>query len=375
MLSSTRGILIALVLTACNSKSETPKEAELPPAPAAHAESSYQDKGSSQCQACHSAITKEWSASMHGNSTLAKDPLFKLMFTKAKAVVGDKVEKGCRKCHNPMWEPDVDEQRASAEGVTCVVCHQVAPTHPVDTLPTGEVALLDPIRAPEGATQALCLSCHAERKTGKGVPICITGSENEHAGSAKCVDCHMASTPGPGSTGSKNSSHRSHTFPGGHVAAWVAEAASLELRLDKEKAELVATIKPGALGHSLPTGNPMRHIILDVVAKDAKGSVVWRNRPEGEPLLKERDSVFMRAFKSAEGKSPVPPFASSGEPSDNRLQNATPHELRYPLPKGATQVTATLIYRLAPAAVLEEAQAPAHWKQPVEMGRAELSLP
>lgn len=312
---------------------------------------------------------------MHANSTLAKDPLFNLMFTKAKAVVGDKVNKGCRKCHNPLWEPDVDTQRASAEGVTCVVCHQVASTHPVDTLPSGEVALLNPLRTPEGAAQALCLSCHAERKTGKGIPICITGNENEHAGSASCVDCHMASTDGPGSMGSKNTSHRSHAFPGGHVATWVAEAATLELRLDAEKAELVATIKPGALGHSLPTGNPMRHIILDVVAKDAKGEVLWHNRPEGEPLLKKRDSVFMRAFKGADGKSPVPPFASSGEPSDNRLQSATPRELRYPIPKGAKQVTATLSYRLAPAGILEEAQAPAHWKKPVEMGRAVLAVP
>jgi hypothetical protein len=312
---------------------------------------------------------------MHGNSTLERDPLYRLMFAKAKAVVGEKVEKGCRSCHNPMWQPDTDTQMPSAEGVTCVVCHQVADNHPTGTLPSGKSASMDPQRSPEDSAQALCLSCHMERKTGKGVPICNTGRENEHAGSAKCVDCHMASTPGPGSMGSKELAHRSHTFPGGHVAAWVAEAATVELQLDKETRELVATIKPGALGHSLPTGSPMRHITLTIVAKDSEGQGVWRKRPQSGPLLQSRESIFMRAFKNEEGKSPVPPFASTGEPSDNRLEDGKPHEVRYALPKGAKNVGATLEYHLAPSGLLEEAQVPASWREPVEMGRAELSLP
>ena len=311
---------------------------------------------------------------MHGNSTLEKDPLFALMFGKAKAAVGDKVEKGCRKCHNPMWQPDTDTQVASAEGVTCVVCHEVTDDHPKSTLASGEAAAFDSKRAPDGAAQALCLSCHAVRKTGKGIDICVTGAENQHAGDAMCVNCHMPLSDGPPSMGSKATQHRAHTVPGGHVASWVAGAAELSLEVDAVANEIVATIKPGALGHSLPTGNPMRHIILDLVATDAAGNELWRNRPKGDPLLKQRESVFIRAFLNGEGKGPVPPFASSGEPDDNRLKNATPHELRYPLPKGSAHLSATLVYRLAGDALLEEAKAPAHWRKPVEMGRVELEL-
>jgi hypothetical protein len=311
---------------------------------------------------------------MHGNATIDKDPIYALMFRKARAAVGDKVEESCRKCHNPLWKPDADTQLPSAEGVTCVVCHQIAGTHPVDKLASGEHAILDPKRSPQGLAQALCLSCHAERKTGKGVPICITGSENEDAGAALCVDCHMLPAEGPASMGSKETQHRSHTFPGGHDAALVASAATLELSIDKASREIVATIKPGALGHSLPTGNPMRHIILTVVATDAKGAELWRNRPKGEPLLKARESVFMRAFADADGNSPVPPFASQGEPSDNRLRSGKIHEQRYPLPKGAARLSATLHYHLAPAAILEEAQAPPHWSTPVEMARVDIDL-
>ncbi len=343
--------------------------AALPAGSGSDSEASHQ-----KCQPCHSAIAREWSESMHGNSTLEKDPLFALMFGKAKAAVGDKVKKGCRKCHNPMWQPNTDTQPASAEGVTCVVCHQVTSDHPKTTLASGEASRLDPTRTAGGAAQALCLSCHAIRKTGKGVPICVTGSENKHAGSAKCVDCHMAARVGPASMGVKSKEHRSHAFPGGHVASLVASAASLSLALDAEKNEIVVTVIPGALGHSLPTGNPMRHVVLEVAALNAKGAVVWRNRPEAEPLLEKRDSVFMRAFQSAEGKAPVPPFASAGDPSDNRVENATPRELRYPWPKGAQSITASLLYHLAPAAILEEANAPQTWREPVLMGKAELSL-
>jgi hypothetical protein len=338
----------------------------------ASGDTGYLAKSALQCQSCHSAVAREWSTSMHGNSTLEKDPVYALMFAKAKAVVGDKVEKGCRKCHNPLWKPDTATQLASAEGVTCVVCHQVAGTHPVDKLASGESARLDPTRSPENLAQALCLSCHAERKTGKGVAICITGSENEHSGAAKCTDCHMPLVDGPGSMGSKNPQHRSHAFPGGHDAVLVASAATLELVVDK--GDIVATIKPGALGHSLPTGNPMRHVILEVVASDAKGAELWRNRATGDPLLKDRDSVFMRAFANAEGKSPVPPFASQGEPSDNRLKAAEPRELRYPLPKGAAKLSATLHYHLAPKAILEEAKAPQHWQAPIEIAKVEVEL-
>jgi hypothetical protein len=307
---------------------------------------------------------------MHGNSTLDKDPVYALMFAKAKAAVGDKVEKSCMKCHNPYLNPTSDMQVSSAEGVTCVVCHALAEVHPA----SAPSAVLDPTRSPKGLAQTLCLSCHAERKTGKGVPICITGSENEHAGAAMCVDCHMPLKDGPPSMGSKEPQHRSHEFPGGHDPALVASAATLEVVIDKDKNEIVATIKPAALGHSLPTGNPMRHIILNVVASDAKGAELWRNRPAGDPLLKDRDSVFMRAFANAEGKSPVPPFASQGEPSDNRLLAGEPRELRYPLPKGAAKLSATLHYHLAPAKILEEAKAPPHWIAPVEIAKVEVEL-
>ena len=372
----THRLLIAILLLLPSCKKEENVGEKASPAPTTPAdERAYQEQAAVHCQPCHSAIVREWSKSMHGNSTLERDPLYRLMFAKAKVVVGEKVNKSCRSCHNPMWQPDTDVQLPSAEGVTCVVCHQVADNHPAGKMSSDVAATLDPIRAPDDSAQALCLSCHMERKTGKGIPICNTGRENEHAGSAKCVDCHMASTPGAGSMGSKEATHRSHAFPGGHVAAWVAEAASLELRLDKEGREIIATIKPGALGHSLPTGSPMRHIILTIVAKDAEGKIVWRNRPEAGPLLQNRESIFMRAFKNAEGKSPVPPFASSGEPSDNRLENATQHEVRYALPKGAIKIGATLEYHLAPSALLEEAQVPASWKVPVEVGRAELLLP
>lgn len=366
-------LLPLLLVWACKSDAD-PTQTKAVPSPQSTV-LPYAEKSAEFCQSCHMAITQEWRSSIHANATFEKDPLFRLMLTKAKTVVGDKVEAGCRSCHNPKWQAGVEAQVASAEGITCVVCHQITDDHPGSSLPNKEIAKLDPTRAPDGEGQSLCLSCHAQRNTGKGIPICVTGSENSHAGGALCVNCHMESVDGPPSLTSKKSQHKGHTFPGGHVASWVAKAATLNMSFSPDHKEVMVTITPETLGHSLPTGNPMRHLIIDVVAVDGAGTEVWRNRPVGASLLENRDSIFMRVFSDANGNAPVPPFASVGEPDDNRLQSATPHTLRYALPKGAQELRATLSYHLAPSKVLKAAKAPASWSTPTVIAEAILQLP
>jgi hypothetical protein len=365
-------VLVVAVAASCKEKVNKSKPADKVAVdkkePAHLAATDYRELDSSKCSACHKTIVEEWRTSMHGNSTLDKDPLFRLMFAKAKAKKGDKVETVCRKCHNPMWKAGSGEQLASAEGITCVVCHEIAGNHP-GPLADGRFARLDATRTASGV-EGLCLSCHAERKTGAGVPICTTGPENEAAGRASCIGCHMGKSPGPATIGSEDKEHRSHRFPGGHNPEFVAGSAELLVKV--EAAEVVATIKVKEIGHSLPTGNPMRHLVVELVATDADGKVLWTNRPEGTPFLEPREAFAMRVFSSADGKRPVPPFMSKGEPDDNRIASGAARELRYPLPTKAEKLSGRLLYYLAPANVLEAASVPASWSQAVVVAQTEI---
>jgi hypothetical protein len=90
------------------------------------------------CANCHKDIYKQWSQSMHANSTALKDPIHGTFY---KQVVGDPTEEGvlhkasgkypvCLQCHAPNAAKDkttkLDAMAAYSEGVNCVACHTLS---------------------------------------------------------------------------------------------------------------------------------------------------------------------------------------------------------------------------------------------------------
>ena len=291
---------------------------------------------------------------MHSQSTAHADPIFAVLKGKAVQVLGAKGEKRCRNCHYASWSATIEAKDEEPVGVTCSVCHSIAEGHPVATLPGGDMAALAREHEGNRDPQGLCLSCHAELKTGKGVPVCTTGAEARAAGDKQCVDCHMQMVAGSPSTSGKGDSHRVHRFAGGHDPAVVREAATLEM--EREGGRVVVTVANRKTGHAVPTGNPLRFLLARVEQLDGAGTVVWSNiEGDAMPPLAS-GAVFMKVFSSKDGKKPVPPFMSVGHPQDSRLQPGEVRELRYPVAKGAAKVRATLEYHLAPRAILEKAK-------------------
>lgn len=331
---------------------------------------------SEHCAECHPAIVKEWSETMHRNSTLDRDPLFRVMHAKAQKVLGEKANQKCSNCHYPPWAGIGVTVDVPVEGVSCVVCHEIAPGHPDERLAGKRVARLA-VKAPRGVApeEAVCLRCHEDLSSPAGHPVCTTGAEADDAMAGLCVDCHMPSAEGPPTEGSDSDTHRSHRFPGSRDAAMLASAVRLSVAVKGSGGDrkIEVTVESGDVGHDVPTGTPMRSLVLRVEALDEKSTVIWRNAGD-DPLNEDPKAVFQMIFRDDEGRGPVPPFMSRKAGEDRRLDAGGERVVSYPLPPKTAKVRALLEYHLAPAALLEAAGLPPEARQPRVIARAQADL-
>ena len=107
-------------------------------------------------------------------------------------------------------------------------------------------------------------------------------------------------------------------------------------------------------GHYVPTGSPMRFIVLEVVAKNSKGNIIWRNW-QSNPIAEDPGAVFMRLLESDDGRAPVPPWEAVRERFDQRLRPDEPRKLVYSIPDvDVFSIEAKLIYRAAPPQLLKK---------------------
>ena len=314
------------------------------------------------CAECHPLIAAEWSASRHGRSTLALDPLYRHLYEQAMGH-NPGHERGCRRCHYPasaaQGHPD--------DGVSCLGCHRLANDHP-EPMPDGRIAALA-----SDDRRALCLACHDTLARPDGLQVCTTGPEAAQAEGLDCAGCHMPMTPGPAHQEDGAKQHRGHAFPGAFDPSFVAGCAKLSIEIQADRFRVRIEASPEKLGHALPTGNPMRHVVLRLSAYDVKGKLIWTNL-EAAAAFKDPQAVFMRLFHAGDGRAPVPPFLAAGLARDNRLQPGVPTEVEHPLPAGTSRLVAELDLILGPAKLLSAAQVPPSWAAPRPITRAEVSL-
>jgi len=143
------------------------------PTAKAVAEEPIHHVSSEVCKNCHQEIYRQWSKSMHSQSTALSDPIHATFY---KQVVGDPTEEGvlhkasgkypvCLQCHAPNAARDkttkLDAKPAYAEGVNCVACHTLSSYKGIQG-PDGKLQLglksyevSDKIQAPAGFNQGL----------------------------------------------------------------------------------------------------------------------------------------------------------------------------------------------------------------------------
>lgn len=326
------------------------------------------------CGRCHRGIHEAWKTSSHALAMESR--LFQEALALAEGDFGAEARKTCLSCHSPIAVKTGDlrlEKKVSWEGVTCDYCHSVREVSltgepktvvtfaPVksgpwkDSVSTAHAVAYSPLHT----SSAMCASCH-EYKNATGFEVLATYSEWKNSIYAKqgkqCQSCHMDRVAGnvvdPRVARTQHAQINLHQMPGSHSLEQLTKAIRARLSAWREGGNVRVNVDltNQLAGHYLPTGSPLRQVILEVRA-DAGA---WQFREERVLTRKVADQhgtvlgrehfVFLKAAKVV---------------SDTRL---APGEKRsesfsFPIPAGnQAQVKATLVYVYSPMARTQDQQ-------------------
>jgi hypothetical protein len=281
----------------------------------------------------------------------------------------------CLGCHSPIGAQIGDvglARKVSWEGVTCDYCHSIREVsfdgrNPKAVLNFGAVKtgpLSDAVsKAHQTAysavhtSSALCAVCH-EYKNAAGFPVLTTYSEWKASRYWKegkqCQSCHMSRVEGdvvdPRVARSSTAKINLHQMPGSHSLEQLNKAIKVHLNATREGGQLRITVEISnqTAGHYLPTGSPLRQLVMELRADSAAGQHFSKQRVYARSVADQHGTVLMREHFAF--------LRAAKLVSDTRL---APDEKRvetfqFPIPKGVqTQVKATFWYYYSPLAKRE----------------------
>ena len=277
---------------------------------------------SQDCGTCHTEYYAEWKTSTHAQAWV--DEQFQAELKKESSPFM------CINCHvplqnqqefvvtglingdiykpvkekNPLFDKDLQK-----EGINCASCHvrdnQIIGPNGSELAP--HKVKKDPIHLSE----TLCISCHNANAVITPTLACTfqTGDEwkaGPFYGKKNCISCHMPETHRPLMAGFPAKKSHFHNFPASgipkHDTLKPAMLKSLEFyptvlkksykSSDTLKFDLV--LKNEHAGHRVPSGDPERFMLIDIVLKDVTGKViaksqgrigeVWEWHPEAKKL-------------------------------------------------------------------------------------------
>jgi hypothetical protein len=289
----------------------------------------------------------------------------------AESDFGAGARKTCLGCHAPVAARMGDlalVKKVSWEGVTCDFCHSIrevemntgnpkasvqfslVKTGPLkDSVSTGHATEFSAAHT----SSRICAPCHEYRNAG-GFQVLSTYSEWKGSRYARegreCQSCHMSRVSGDVVDPKvKRSSARVnlHQMPGSHSIEQLTSTIRAQLATVRDKDQLKVSVEMAnvAAGHYVPTGSPLRQLLLEVRADAYDGQHFREERSytrkiadqQGAPVTHEH-VAFMKGAKVL---------------SDTRL---APDEKRtetftFPIPAGTqAQVKATVSYYYSPLA-------------------------
>ena len=319
------------------------------------------------CGDCHRAAQESWKASGHAHamdSRLFQDALY---YTGADlGAAARRTCLGCHSPLAMMTgDPDL-RTKVSWEGVTCDACHSIREVSMAGPNPQARLELTrvragpwkddNPSRhgalfSPLHASSLLCASCH-EYRNALGFPVVTTFSEWQASRYAKdgrqcqfchmpgvgrialvervvktptdaerhshCQSCHLAPAPsapasqagqGPAAADPGLRVHGQlnlHEIKGSESTELLASAIQAQLAAvrDGNQVRVTVDVANRAAAHYVPTGSPLRQVILEVRADTDSGQHLVQQRVyrrtvaglDGAPLDREH-LVFERGAK------------------------------------------------------------------------------
>jgi hypothetical protein len=200
-----------------------------------------------RCESCHADIAAEWRGSLHHAAW--DDPLFLTAYVIEPQAF-------CRGCHAPEGDPEVMPSEAARRlGVGCVTCHvQGGDVVGVHARSGGDHGVRGDARL---ATAAACDGCHQfEFPVAQDAPMQGTGEEHAaspHAGES-CQSCHMKRV-----ADADGREHTRHDFRVFGDRDLLASAVVARAARSGDRA-IAVTLRTGAVGHAVPTGDMFRRL-------------------------------------------------------------------------------------------------------------------
>ncbi|MBI1739161.1 MAG: hypothetical protein HYR58_07925 [Acidobacteria bacterium] len=248
------------------------------------------------CGDCHRAIYDGWKNSAHATSM--ESWLFQDALKLAEAEFGSQARKVCLDCHSPI-AVYVDDlglvRKVSWEGVTCDYCHSIREVSTTAMNPRARVEFTQvksgpsrnaasPVHgtvfSPVHTTSLACISCH-EFRNAQGLSVLTTYTEWKNSRYAKeeqsCQTCHMYTIRGnvvdPRVKRTESKEINLHQMPGSHSIDQLNRAikASLYTEREGDRLKITVKVKNAGAGHHVPTGSPLRQLILEVRAEPYGG--------------------------------------------------------------------------------------------------------
>lgn len=281
------------------------------------------------CGECHQAIEQGWKESVHSQAMESR--LFQDALQTASADFGAPARRICLGCHSPTVAVTGDWSltlKLSWEGVTCDYCHSLRSVTMDGSNPKALVEYDNVKEGPwKGVTSPvhgtaysslhtsplLCATCHEYRNSG-GFPVLTTYSEWKNGPYAAkqegCQACHMYQVEGkvvvPRVKPTAGHEINLHEMPGSHSLTQLNKAIRGQLIVTHQGGELrveVDVTNQGA-GHMVPTGSPLRKLILDVRVEPLTGKSLEQQRvftrvvaDQHGKILDREDLVFLKAAK------------------------------------------------------------------------------
>jgi hypothetical protein len=317
------------------------------------------------CTYCHQDRYNEWSHSMHALSV--SDPIFQAAYL--RALESDpKYRSFCLTCHSPTTRITNDfnlTKSISVEGISCSFCHSVtavennnftfSPNNPMqgpynDSTTDAHASSYSALHT----TSEFCAGCH--EFSINGVPISQTYSEwkasPDAAEGKQCQDCHMETKSGIAAKGGPiRDKVYQHFWYGGHTGQFLQNAFQIATSIQRtgNMVNVTLNITNHNVGHMIPSGLPMRKVVLDFNATDEQGQVLFSDQRVYAKTLVDQYGNEATDFWKAVSIAKDNRF----KPGENRIEV---FEFDVPNGTGRVDTQATLTYQLEAEIITTETE-------------------
>lgn len=331
------------------------------------------------CGDCHRAIYEGWKKSAHAAAMESR--LFQDAEKAAEEDYGSSARRVCMGCHSPAGVAVGDlalMRKVSWEGITCDYCHSIRDVNATGGNPAARVEFTnvksgpskDAVSPAHGTvfsavhtSSLICATCH-EYRNSTGFAVLTTYSEWKNSAYGKegkqCQSCHMFTVHGEivdargVKTAERGDEVNLHEMPGSHSVQQLNRAIRTRFSSLREGDQVKVTVKltNAGAGHYVPTGSPMRQMILEVLLS-----------PYGGGQTQQQRRVYARTVVDQKGaavkREPAAFLKSAKAVADTRIapQETRTETFAFTLPPGKrAKAEVNLYYYYSPMLRSDEQQ-------------------